>query len=158
MLSRPRKQDTDPSRIRLWTAGVTLAGRHFDVPAEATVTSAGDVARATHFALVCSTDRPLVESAQPAIHASQLNNLANGTRVGHSQVTAVVSETRNAPVGGAVYERGFVARLVAPYFVTLKSFIEFGAAEATPEAFQRARQTLAHPRAGTCEQTLFAME
>lgn len=125
MLSPARLQDREPPRLRLWQAGRTFDGRAYRVPDEMLVTSNGNVSRLHHFALVCSSATELRESDQPPIDLGALRNLVSGTRVGHSQVTAVVRATRSeAGVMGATYTRGFTARLVAPYFVTLNQFIE----------------------------------
>lgn len=125
----------------MWTAGRTIEGDRFEVPASMTVTSTGDVTRSTHFALVCSTSVPLQEADQPEIRASQLRNLLSDTPVGHSQVTAVVTDSGVPSPGGAVYERGFVARLVAPYFVTLTHYVELATGDATSEKIQLARES-----------------
>lgn len=124
MLSPARIQDREPSRVRLWLRGETWDGRPYVVPDDVYITSNGDVARAHHFALVCSSASDLEETDQPALNSSRLRNLLGGTPVGHSQVTAIVRTVDDGETKGPIYRRGFVAKLVPPYFVTLTRAIE----------------------------------
>ena len=146
MVSPARQQDIRPERVRVWQSGRDWEGRYYRLPQHSVVTSNGDVARNTHFALVCEAEGPLVETAQPLLYAGELRNLIRGSRVGASQVTAVVSQSprANAP-GGAVYSRGFTARLVPPYFVTLTQSISIPTSEANTQTLRAARSVRPHP-------------
>ena len=117
MVSRPKAQDVRPGTVMVWEEGVTLDGSVYTVPDASVVTSR--ITTGSHFALVCESDGGLVERDLP-VRAGTLRNYGRGTRIGHSQVTAVVERvTEDDETVGTLYERGFEARLAAPYLVKL---------------------------------------
>lgn len=149
MVSPPRTQDRYPERVRLWLSGRGLDGRAYTVPPGSFVTSGGDVTRNYHFALVCESAAALVESAQEPLYSAQLRNFTGGTRVGPSQVTAVVNRVDHEK-SGTLYDRGFRANLVPPYFVTLDRHVSLPAAEAAPDRLrairaEREHEWISHP-------------
>lgn len=116
MKSRPKPIDVFPERVVKWRSGVALDGSPYDLPPGSIVTSRASAA--AHFALVCWSVNPLVETTQE-INAGWLRNYIGGTRVGHSQVTSVVSSDVQRPADGVRYDAGFSATLVPPFLVQL---------------------------------------
>lgn len=127
MRTPPKRIDSAPEGVFLWTSYVDASGRVESLPPHALVTSrsttgAGDKKR--HYALVCTSEIPLRLETLGALDASHLWNLGTGvTRVGSSQVTAVVEHgavyVDDIPRGGPFYEVNMRAKLTAPYFVRL---------------------------------------
>jgi hypothetical protein len=116
MRSKPKSIDVTPSSVVLWQAGEGIDGSHYELPAGSTVTSRASSAQ--HFALVCATDSPILETDQE-LNAGHLRNFVGNTRLGHSQVTSVVRANRNWAADGTSYSRGFTAQLTYPYLVRL---------------------------------------
>lgn len=122
MRSRPRQVDVKPSRVVCWTAGETLSGR-FELPPAARVTSRRETAsRRPHYALVCSSAQPLAFGDFGQLDFYSLRNLIGGTRLGASQVAAVVKRLAQADLGGPKYPVALRAVLHEPYFLRLREF------------------------------------
>jgi hypothetical protein len=120
MRSRPRAADVRPSAVARWTTGESLWGDVFDLPATVRVTSRHDPARGRgHYALVCRSSRPLDPADHGTVQFECLRNLASGSPLGASQVTAVVERLAGHP-SGVAYTVALRAELVAPYFVRLR--------------------------------------
>jgi hypothetical protein len=109
-----------------------FAGR-FELPQGTWVTSRQDIAsRRPHYALVCSCPQPLALGDLGRLHFSALRNLIGGTRLGASQVTAVVRRLDEDDSAGATYPVALRAALVKPYFVRLDEFEVVADTEARP--------------------------
>jgi hypothetical protein len=120
--SRPRQVDVTPGRVVRWTAGETRSGR-FELPPGARVTSRRETSsRRPHYALVCSSAQALAFGDFGQLDFYSLRNLIRGTRLGASQVTAVVKRLPRADVGGPSYPVALRAVLVEPYFLRLREF------------------------------------
>lgn len=124
---RPRAVDRAPAARYFWRAGHALDGGHFELPPSAQVTSggpAGGPSRA-HYALVCSSPRPLsLDSGAVDLDFLALRNLVSGSPLGVSQVTAVVRTISEQPASDMRYEVAMRAELVPPYFVRLTEILE----------------------------------
>lgn len=128
MRSKPKAVDVRPSRVFAWTKATTLEGEEWAIPKGLLVVSRGASERGSHksvhYALVCRSERPLeVSSSARHVCYEELVNLMSKSRLGHSQVTAVVQRTScshdSCASNGNTYPVGFEADLVYPYFVRL---------------------------------------
>jgi hypothetical protein len=142
MLSAPQWRDANPTRLRVWRAGHGLTGERFEIPPGSFVTSNGDVTRGYHFALICWSPDALREGESQEINPGQLRNLVGATRVGASQVTAVVQSNPELPRQGRSYGVGFNAVLVPPYFVTLTDAMSVESRVISSEMDEHARLAL----------------
>lgn len=122
--SRPRAVDVDPGCVVRWTEAEDLFGARFELPEQTRVTSRWTPTRqrASHYALVCYSDKPLGLTDHGSVSFGALRNLRSGTPLGASQVTAVVERAAddrltNDPQGA--YVVALRAALAAPYFVRL---------------------------------------
>lgn len=118
---RPRPVDSAPATVISWRAGQTLDGKDFDIPATVQVTSGGSRRRLGlgHYALVCSSSRPLAMADLGHLDFLALRNFVSGNPLGASQVTAVVKREKGRPASDMQYAVAFRAALVWPYFVRL---------------------------------------
>lgn len=122
MLSKAAARDVSPPRVATWQSGTGLDGSHYAVPAESRVTSRISSAGRAHYALVCRSNDPLVANPLrgPSFASTHVQNLRSGSRVGASQVTAVVRRIACAlGLEPSSYKVSFSADLVAPYLVRL---------------------------------------
>lgn len=113
--------DVTPTAVVAWTIGETLDGATYTLPRHSLVLSRYEVSspKNCHYALVCSSDDPLlVGETGPTLAFDSLSNLLSGRPIGASQVTAVV-ERKRVSVGGRYYLVAFRARLTWPYFIRL---------------------------------------
>jgi len=116
---RPRSTDVCPEAVVRWRSAETIDGDILHIPDAITLTSRMATGKRSHYALVCSTERPLEFANHGQVAFGALRNLLSGRSVGPSQVTAVVRLLRGALVGGAIYAIALRVRLVHPYFVRL---------------------------------------
>jgi hypothetical protein len=121
IIGRPRPVDVAPGQVVRWSAGETLEGERHQLPDTALVTSRakGEVAT-RHYALVCWRAGPLVPDDLGEVHRPSLRNLLSGKPLGASQVTAVVRRVPQADPDGRRYVVAMRARLVPPFFITLR--------------------------------------
>lgn len=121
--SKPRLVDVAPALVVRWRAAKGLDGKVFELPEAICITSRATTIETlgAHYALICSSDDPLRISGSGRVSFSELRNLRSGSRLGASQVTAVVERVGDASPdelqGG--YLVALRARLVAPHFVRL---------------------------------------
>jgi hypothetical protein len=125
MLSKAAARDVAPPSVAVWHSGVGLDGSHYELPADSLVTSRFSSAGRAHYALVCKSSSPLVATrrSSASFTSTHVQNLRSGSRVGASQVTAVVRRIACAlglPPSG--YKVSFTADLVAPYLVRLTEY------------------------------------
>lgn len=125
MKSKPKTIDVSPSRVFSWNAAFDLDGEAWPIPEGLQVLSRGSSEtgrlKRSHYALVCRSSKPLMEAgAQEELVYDDLVNLLSQAKLGHSQVTAVVSHYQGRAVSrDKSYSVGFMAELVYPYFVRL---------------------------------------
>lgn len=137
MRSKPKAIDAAPGVVLNWTSAIDLDGNGWDIPKTLSVVSRGSSEagrrKASHYALVCRSDRPLIEAGAGEVVYERLLNMLSMSRLGHSQVTAVVArrEEHSGAEQEKTYPVGLVADLVFPYFVKLQD----------PEAFGGARRS-----------------
>jgi hypothetical protein len=121
--SAPRPVDVDPKGIVRWTAGRTLDGDHYELPAGSIVTSRvkSSVRRGRHYALVCaSTSKLAIDLEAEAIVLGEVRNLLTDNPVGASQVTAIVRRSKEkTSYSSALYPAAIIAELVFPFFIEL---------------------------------------
>jgi len=120
--AKPR--DVEPQSVVRWTGGRDLYGAAFQLPDESIVTSRADpVGRPPrHYALVCYSEAPLTLASSPVeFGVGQLTNLLTSSKVGASQVTAIVRYNGLPGSEGTQYPAAMRARLVSPFFLELTS-------------------------------------
>jgi hypothetical protein len=120
--SAPKAIDVAPTKTIVWTSGRDLEGVTVPLPRWSTVISrANPGGRAPrHYALVCHSDEPLrIDSSPPFLSMSCLQNLVTSSKIGASQVTAVVRYAPARQPHGTLYPVAMRVRLVPPYFVSL---------------------------------------
>ena len=123
MKSSARAEDVAPSAVVAWTSGETLSGDSYPLPDHSLVTSGRNpiAPRNTHYALVCFCDSPLASSRRKdRIALTELSNLLTGRPVGTSQTTAIVQRKAERVLEDSAYEITIRAKLVYPYFLTLR--------------------------------------
>ncbi len=123
MKSRPRRKDIAPDAVVSWKVATGLDGSPFHLFKQTPVLSGYDPKspKKTHYALVCSSDKPLrLQPSGQAIEFKSLRNINRGTSVGSSQVTAVVEYLGPSGEDSRRYDVCLRVDLVEPYFVTLK--------------------------------------
>lgn len=117
--SAPSSRDVRPASVVAWRSARGLDGRPYEMPPHSVVTSSAN-SRRHHFALVCNSDRPLVDYTEDlSLDDDNLRNLRTGTRVGSSQVTSVVRVVDHSVPQFPRYRVAFDARLVPPYLLVL---------------------------------------
>ena len=123
MKSAPRPEDVSPPAVVAWTWAETLSGDFYSLPGCSLVTSWQNplAPKGTHYALVCLSESPLVTSrGQEKIGMGEVRNLLTGRPVAASQTTAVVERKPTEDTDALTYEVAIRARLVYPYFLTLR--------------------------------------
>jgi hypothetical protein len=134
MRSKPKAVDAAPGVVLNWTSAIDLDGNGWDIPRTLSVVSRGSSEagrrKASHYALVCRSDQPLTEAGAGEVVYERLLNMLSMSRLGYSQVTAVVSRRldRSGVDQETSYPVGLVADLVFPYFVKLQDPEVFGGA------------------------------
>jgi hypothetical protein len=126
MRSKPKSIDVSPPSLITWTGATTLNGDEWKIPEGSRVvsrgTGEGQRAKTSHYALVCQSSEPLaLDSGAGDLVYEALVNLLSGTKLGHSQVTAVVRRASAGVANPTTYSVALVAKLVFPYFVRLHS-------------------------------------
>lgn len=126
MRSKPKAIDVTPQSLMAWTGATALSGDEWAIPKGSQVVSRGagegQRAKTSHYALVCQSSEPLtLDSSAGELQYEALVNLLSGTKLGHSQVTAVVRRTSLGSKVPTTYPIALVAKLVFPFFVRLHS-------------------------------------
>ena len=121
--SAPRKEDSAPEKIVRWTAGRTMSGQRYELPAASIVTSRfkPDARRSIHYALVCNSSAILCfDPNGETVSFGKLRNLITHRAIGASQVTAIVTQAAESMRFTArPYPVAMRAHLVFPYFIEL---------------------------------------
>lgn len=119
--SRPRTVDTHPSSVVRWTRAIDLSGRHIEIPDAIRVTSRWDSQRTlpVRYALVCTSNDALALASHGSLSMNQLSNYVSGSRLGSSQVTAVVRRDSWQENPESAYDVAMRFRLTGPMFVRL---------------------------------------
>ena len=121
MLSRPKKHDEKPTRVRRWTRWQDPQGCQHDFPAHVVVTSREN-ARDFHFALVCRSFTSVALHDDP-FDDRLCRNHPSGQNVGAQQVTSLLSSNSSADHSAGRYRQGFRATVVCPWLVRLVAFV-----------------------------------
>ena len=124
---QPNRRDSRPVRVVAWTLADTMDGRPYQLPGGSLVTSRLDPVhpKAFHYALVCYSASPLVQTESGLrVGFGSLRNLTTGSRIGSSQVTAVVTVTDAPKAGYDEYPVAWQAALAAPYFIRLREPVD----------------------------------
>lgn len=125
--SRPRSVDVDPPTLVQWVVGETLTGERLELPPSVRVIGRGGASVVPpHYALVCSSDDPLVLGDFGKVRFGEVRNLLSGKRLGTSQVTAIVRYLGKGAGTDHGYRVALRARLTPPYFVRLRDPIDVG--------------------------------
>jgi hypothetical protein len=127
MKSKPKITDVSPEKVYSWNTCIDRYGHKSVIPAHVLVTSRSlpqGVSRGKHYALVCRKSVALDANTCPMVDWSELRNYASDSKVGYSQVTAVVEKGPRTTQKQMLYEVTFSAELVAPYYVTLADPLE----------------------------------
>ncbi len=129
MKAKPKRIDRNPERTFIWTAYLDRSGVRHKIPNHVLVTSRSlpnGVAKEKHYALVCRKEESLRDGVWPSIDSAKLKNYEAKSRLGFSQVTAVVEHLDSEASVGNNYDILFGAELVYPYYVILTDPIEQG--------------------------------
>jgi hypothetical protein len=123
--SAPKAQNSNPQRIVRWTKWQPRQSKEIDVPHFAGVTSRWDEKKRLHYALVCSSQKPLVfDSRGRRFDLNLCRTLGRGRVPGTSQVTALVEGDLTDPQHNkGEYHILFEAVLVAPWQAKLTRYI-----------------------------------
>lgn len=136
MRSRPAAKDASPTMTGRWESATTLDGLPWELPAHTVVTSGigpNQPVPLRHYALVCRRPDPLDADAAWWLDDAELTNLRTGSRVGGSQVTAVVRRTPSSNRRDR-YTVTMRAALTSPYMVTLSEWSPIGTPSDRPYA------------------------
>lgn len=118
--SKPRAVDQSPGQVAVWRRATTPTGAPFDLPLASVVTSRFAHGKSKHFALVCRSDQPLtLSSTSEALYFKSLVNAKSGSRLGFSQVTAVVRLGNNSAGKQHSYDVAMRCELAAPFVAIL---------------------------------------
>ncbi len=122
-LSRPKEQDVSPSRVFRWTKWQDWKGSVREVPAFAHVTSRGHELKRAHYALICSSERPIKFDVNGPAFDPSICRTALGKRPGSSQVTALVwGDLNSVDHKLGQYRIAFRATLISPWQAKLVSY------------------------------------
>lgn len=126
MKSRAKTVDQDPPSTVLWLTYIDDTGHHRRVPDHVLLTSRGvspsGESKHRHYALVCTTRKPIRIEGQEVINAARTRNLGSANPVGSSQVTAVVTYDKKMKSGSEnLYRVAFRADLTHQDFVRLST-------------------------------------
>jgi len=125
--SKPRLIDVKPAALIVWLSYIDDRGDVCPLPRHALVTSRGDDpgtgGQKRHYALLCHSERSLLDEASDEVDFDELRNAATSKTLGFSQVTALVRRTPREVGGvaakGRKYQVPFKAELFSPYCVRL---------------------------------------
>jgi hypothetical protein len=127
MKAKPRQIDLRPEKVFIWTTYVDRWGVKHAMPDHVLVTSRGlakGQIKGQHYALVCRKNNSLRSGAWPSVDWARLKNYNEDSKLGFSQVTAVVECKNSEASTGRNYEVLFGAELVVPYYVKLVDPVE----------------------------------
>ncbi|MCK9392174.1 MAG: hypothetical protein M0Q01_11490 [Syntrophales bacterium] len=127
MKAKAKQIDSNPENVFIWTAYLDKNGIKHRMPEHVFVTSRGlsnGVAKEQHYALVCRKNSSLRGDEWPSIDRAKLKNYKRDSKLGFSQVTAVVECNKSVTSLGNNYDVLFGAELVEPYYVKLVDPIE----------------------------------
>lgn len=127
MKAKPKRIDSSPEKVFVWTAYLDRNGIRHVMPKHAFVTSRGfsnGAAKEQHYALVCRKNSSLRSDEWPSVDWAKLKNYGRDSGLGFSQVTAVVECKKSMISTGSQYDVLFGAELVEPYYVTLIDPVE----------------------------------
>jgi len=125
MLSRPKRIDTDPSGVAIWTQYQDMYGDVKSIPEYALLLSRaynGNRVKRHHYALVCYSENALSLDDYGVVNIAKYKNYGStNPRIGSSQVTAVIepSPSSHATTSERIYEINMLCQAVAPFFVKL---------------------------------------
>lgn len=121
MRSHPKPQDAHPVSLLLWTGYVDAKGLVVPLPDHVLLLSRKETAtgiKQRHYALVCHSTGVLASTSHGKITSSHLKNMLTRSRIGHSQVTAIVEHVTTDD-NGAIYDINMRVQLLPPYVVRL---------------------------------------
>lgn len=127
MKAKPKQIDSSPENVFIWTAYLDKNGIKHAMPEHVFVTSRGlsnGLAKEQHYALVCRKNSSLRSDEWPSVDWAKLKNYERDSKLGFSQVTAVVECKKSVISTGNNYDVLFGAELVEPYYVTLVDPVE----------------------------------
>lgn len=122
--TKPKQKDVNPGKVFIWTSYIDRIGKKHTIPDHILLTSNGTVnnlKKKQHYALVCHKKRPLLyDEKWPCINWADLNNYMTQSKLGYSQVTAVVERKEiKQKLKNIHYDVLFGAELVDPYYIKL---------------------------------------
>jgi hypothetical protein len=118
MLGKPKATDSSPEIIWRWTDWEDETGRIHAIPSHAKVISRGVATKDRHYALVCSSDVPLLLARGGARFDPTRCRTPSGKVPGASQVTALLRGDPDSHSSGP-YKICFRALLIEPWAVKL---------------------------------------
>jgi hypothetical protein len=121
MLSKPKKVDSTPSEVWLWTAWKNADGDEVPIPNHVLVSSRSGSKNKTHYALVCRSSEPLALGDHGPFDPS-LHRTPSGKRPDRRQVTALLKGNYRGEHNVGQYRTGFRAVLVDPFMAKLVGY------------------------------------
>ena len=121
MLSTPKKQDSTPGEVWLWTTWENANGKKVPIPGHVLVTSRSGHQKKTHYALACYSSEPLAIGDHGRFNPSLCKTPA-GKQPGSSQVTALLKGNHQGGHNMGPYRTGFRAVLVDPFMAKLVAY------------------------------------
>jgi hypothetical protein len=118
MKGAPRKGDTDPEFVSLWTEWEDRSGQIHAIPPHVLEWSRWAADKKTHYALVCYSSIPLAISDHGTFDPSQCHT-PGGKHPAGSMVTTLLEDDLDANHSQGAYHRDFCASLVRPWQVKL---------------------------------------
>lgn len=121
MKSPPKPQDVNPAQICIWTKYQLPSGEIRPLDQTMLITSRYNEKKTCHYALICSSETPLLENAlSEKLPSKALRNFLSEKLVGASQVTSVVRfRSEESQMYAMDYPVTFSAELDKPGFVRL---------------------------------------
>ena len=150
ILGKARREDVKPESVVAWTSAETHDGKEYPLPSCSLVTSRQSISspKASHYALVCFSGQTLVPCSRGCtLTFNTLRNLVSGSRLGASQVTAVVVRDEGLPMEGRVYEVALRVSLAYPYFIRLRRPVALSPSRGSDEDWAATVQSVWNQRA-----------
>ncbi|MFH1982977.1 MAG: hypothetical protein ABIL58_14140 [Pseudomonadota bacterium] len=121
--SNPKRIDVQPSKVFLWESYIDRQNNIHEIPKTALVLSRANsdkVLKKKHYALICKRDNPIRREQWESLLFDNLKNYdSHKSKLGYSQVTAIVKTNGNPNLSDRKYDIEFSASLADPYFVKL---------------------------------------
>lgn len=131
--SKAKSVDSNPSKVYLWTQYIDKEGALHNLPEKSLVLSKAQSQKALkkkHYALFCHKKNEITKEDWQPINFAKLKNLySNTTKLGYSQITAIVERNGYKGRESNYYDVEFSADFAGPCFIALANPMDFPIAE-----------------------------